>query len=211
LAALTTPNAADAVALPGLLSDAETADANAEPNEVATDLPVLVFDDATLAETPAASSVAQPAAPSSDEDVPLLLLPDPGTADAAPTLATPEKTASPAIPKVAFKNDLTPTSPRGRVAAPIVPNAKKPTPAKSAKTTGPATPIKSANTKKQEKSTLPQQPQAVPNAQTPAPVWRAVEPKPAQAKVAPPIAETARAETEKSGKGGATFRKPEIH
>ena len=70
-----------------------------------------------------------------------------------------------------------------RVVAPVVPNAKKATSA---------------------------QPTQTPNKQptpTPVPVWRAVEPKATQAKVAPPIAETARVATEK----GATFRKPEIH
>ncbi|MBQ2791308.1 MAG: hypothetical protein IJE97_16855 [Thermoguttaceae bacterium] len=119
------------------------------------------------------------------------MLPDAETANAVPTVAPPKKAApQPAAPKVALKTDLTPPKARGRVVAPIVPSAKKSTPAQPSPTPVAPTPIA--------------KPSPTP---TPAPVWRAVEPKPAPAKVAPPIAETARVEAEK----GATFRKPEIH
>ena len=57
-----------------------------------------------------------------------------------------------------------------------------------------------------DKSTRPTQTPSAKPAPTPAPVWRAVEPKSVQTQVAPPIAETARVESEK----GATFRKPII-
>ena len=180
LAAFPTANAADAVALPSLPA---VDDANAESDD-ASALPVLVFDDAAVG--------AAPSVPTTDEtatldDVPLLLLPDVEAANAEPTVEAPKKTASkPAVKepsKVALKNDLPTPKTRGRVVAPVVPNAKKATSA---------------------------QPTQTPNKQptpTPVPVWRAVEPKATQAKVAPPIAETARVATEK----GATFRKPEIH
>ena len=175
LAALPTTNADDAIALPSLPAvSADEAD-----NDAA--LPVLVFDDAAQAAAQTASSV-----PTSDEtatldDIPLLLLPDVEASNAEPTVESPKKTASKTTAKVALKNDLPPSKTRGRVVAPIVPNAKKAPVAKPTPT-----------------------PQPSP---APAPVWRAVQSKPAPTQVAPPIAETARAATEK----GATFRKPEIH
>ncbi|MBQ7111738.1 MAG: hypothetical protein IJO06_11035 [Thermoguttaceae bacterium] len=195
LVAFPTPNAADAVALPSFPS-ADVVPSNArkaQSNDVASTLPVLVFDAAVADSSPAVSSV-----PTSDEtetldDVPLLLLPDLETSDASQTLEPAEKDAKRSEAKVALKNDLTVPKKRERVVAPIVPNAKK---------TSPARPTPSSQT-----PPPPAKPASPTVAQTPAPVWRAVEPKPAQTQVAPPVAETARAATEKS----ATFRKPEIY
>ena len=187
LAAFPAASAADAVALPSLPAASNDAATN-ESNDAASTLPVLVFADASNADAPNAPTAEET---TTLDDVPLLLLPDAETANAVPTVAPPKKAApQPAAPKVALKTDLTPPKARGRVVAPIVPSAKKSTPAQPSPTPVAPTPIA--------------KPSPTP---TPAPVWRAVEPKPAPAKVAPPIAETARVETEK----GATFRKPEIH
>ncbi|MBR5243268.1 MAG: hypothetical protein IKW13_03460 [Thermoguttaceae bacterium] len=196
LAAFPAPNADDAVALPSLPALVAD-DASPESSESAS-LPILVFDDATEATPSTASNVSTANETATLEDVPLLLLPDVEMSDAQPTVETPKKTASRSTPKVALKSDLTPPlKTRGRAVAPIVPNAKKPSP--SVKTTPDAQP---------ETPSAKTTPDAQPTP-TEAPVWRAVEPKPArpQAQVAPPSAKTARVATEK----GATFRKPEIH
>ena len=191
LAAFPTTNAADAVALPGLPA-VSGADESVKSNDDASSLPVLVFDDATESAAPTVSTPNE----TTTDDVPLLLLPDFETSNATPASEAPRKTASKPASKVALKNELTPSKARGRVVAPIVPNAKK-TP-----TSKPAQPAKSAPTAQPGKPAKDASP-----APTPAPVWRAVAPKPAQAQVAPPIAETARVAPEK----GATFRKPELH
>ncbi|MBQ7030050.1 MAG: hypothetical protein IJN32_07375, partial [Thermoguttaceae bacterium] len=171
LVAFPTPNAADAVALPSFPS-ADVVPSNArkaQSNDVASTLPVLVFDAAVADSSPAVSSV-----PTSDEtetldDVPLLLLPDLETSDASQTLEPAEKDAKRSEAKVALKNDLTVPKKRERVVAPIVPNAKK---------TSPARPTPSSQT-----PPPPAKPASPTVAQTPAPVWRAVEPKPAQTQV----------------------------
>lgn len=187
LAALPTPNAADAIALPSLPAVSNDA-ANAAPNDAESGLPVLVFDAETDSAPPTASSVSTPSETTTLDDVPLLLLPDFETSNAVPEPESPKKTASQPSAKVALKTDLPTSKARGRGAlvVPVVPNAKKPASIQ---------PIQ------------PVQPTRATSAPTPAPVWRAVEPKSAQAQVAPPIAETARVAPEK----GATFRKPEIH
>ena len=181
LAALSTENAADAIALPGASSAESTADASS--------LPVLVFNDAPEAETSTVSDASTPNETATLDDVPLLLLPEFEPSNAAPE--SPKKTAAKPSAKVALKNDLTPLKARGRVVAPIVPKTKK-------------TPVAQPSKPEAKTATPVAQP-----APTPAPVWRAVDPKPAktQAQAAPPIAETARVATEK----GATFRKPELH
>ncbi|MBP3530255.1 MAG: hypothetical protein J6K25_03615 [Thermoguttaceae bacterium] len=181
LAALSTENAADAIALPGA--------ASAESNADASSLPVLVFDDAPEAETPTVSDASTPNETATLDDVPLLLLPEFEPSNAAPE--SPKKTAAQPSAKVALKNDLTPLKARGRVVAPIVPKTKK-------------TPVAQPSKPEAKTATPVAQP-----APAPAPVWRAVDAKPAktQAQAAPPIAETARVATEK----GATFRKPELH
>ncbi len=190
-----TSNAADAVALPGASFD-PAAGASDESGDVASSLPVLVFDDATESAAPTVS----PSDETTPDDVPLLWLPDFETSNAVPVPETPKKVASQPsskpTSKVALKNDLTLPKARGRVVAPLVPNAKKTPsgrPSQPAASASPAQPV--------------QPPKSASPAPTPAPVWRAVKSKPAQAQVAPPIAETARVATEK----GATFRKPEIH
>ncbi len=183
LVALPTPDAADAIALPSL-----PAASNNETDAAESALPVLVFDAETNSASPTAPSVSTPNETTQIDDVPLLLLPDFETSNAVPQSESPKKTASQPSAKVALKNDLPPSKTRGRAVpvapvapvVPVVPNAKKPS------------------------SPQPAQPTSAPAS---APVWRAVEPKPAQAQVAPPIAETARVAPEK----GATFRKPEIH
>ncbi|MBQ1277120.1 MAG: hypothetical protein IIY07_00580, partial [Thermoguttaceae bacterium] len=170
------------------LPSANAADAVALPGAVAVSdetanaddasaLPVLVFDEAT--------ETAPPNETTALDDVPLLLLPDAETSNATSTVEAPQKNAPQPSAKVALKNDFATSKTRGRVVAPIVPKAKKTPAAQSAKPT--------AKTQ-------------TPAAQS-APVWRAVEAPSPKAQVAPPIAETARAATEK----GATFRKPEVH
>ncbi len=183
------PNAADAVALPGFTSApaSNVADVNADEVDDSESLPVLVFDaallDATTAETADATQT--------NDEAPLLLLPNAATSEVPATPAKSAKTASATPPKLAFKNNLTPNQ-RGRVVAPLVPNAPK---------TSRSTPEPISKPTSVEKS--------------PAPVWRAVVPAPASAasqsaarSAAPPIAETARAVPDK---GGATFRQPNVH
>lgn len=204
LAALPTPDAADAIALPSLPAVAAVADdvANAEPNADDSALPVLVFDAETNSAPPTAPSVSTPDETTSLDDVPLLLLPDFETSNAVPEPESPKKTASRPSAKVALKSDLPSSKTRGRGApvapvVPVAPNAKKPS---SSQPSQPTQPTQSAQ------PTQPVQATQTPSAPTPAPVWRAVESKPAQTQVAPPIAETARVAPEK----GATFRKPVI-
>lgn len=192
LAAFPAKNAANAVALPGPpVAAVPQNDANAESSDLASSLPVLVFDDATTSETSTVSSLPSSNETPTVDDVPLLLLPGAETTDATPTPESPRKTASQPSAKIALKDDLTSKKPRARVVAPIVPKAKK---------TPSVQPVPT------EKSARPTQAPSAKPAPTPAPVWRAVEPKSAQTQVAPPIAETARVESEK----GATFRKPII-
>lgn len=179
------PNAADAVALPGFTT---ASDANADEVDGSDSLPVLVFDDALLDASDAETETAD--ATQTNEEAPLLLLPSDVPSKLPATPAQSAKTASAAPSKLAFKNDLTPKQ-RGRVVAPLVPNApqtSRPTPEPTSKPTS------------VEKS--------------PAPVWRAVVPAPASAaspnavRSAPPVAETARVAPDK---GGATFRQPNVH
>ena len=177
--------AADAVALPGFSS------ANVSSDAVSDDeLPVLVFD----SETVNASANATTDAKDVDEETPLLALPAVATPNAVSEVAPPKKNASRPSSKVALKSDLTSSQPR-RFVAPLVPNAAQPNV------------VPSIKTPKATRSTV--EPTPKPSVEKPsAPIWRAVAPKSAQNKVAPPIVETARVESEKSG---ATFRKPEIH
>lgn len=201
LAAFPTRDAADAVALPGASAVAQIDNANDANNESSVGdsaLPILVFDEATEA-APQTVSNAPAATETALDDVPLLLLPDVETSNAAPTDATPKSAAPQPSAKVALKNDLTPAQTRGRVGAPILPKTKK-TPA--VQPTKPATKAPTSSVRSPKPTEKTQAPAA-----QPAPVWRAVDAKPAKAQVAPPIAETARVATEK----GATFRKPEIH
>lgn len=179
-------NAADAVALPGFSSATVSSDANATADDadVSDALPVLVFDDAPRDDPQTETADAT----QTNEEAPLLLLPLDVPSELPATSAKPAKTAFKAPPKLALKNDLTP-NPRGRVVAPLVPNAPKtPRPAPESASKPPV-----------EKST--------------APVWRAVVPTPdsnapqAAARSAPPVVETARVVPDK---GGATFRQPNI-
>ncbi|MBQ7814672.1 MAG: hypothetical protein IJ387_09310 [Thermoguttaceae bacterium] len=180
-------NAADAVALPGISSATVSSDddATADDAEVSDALPVLVFDDAALAAPESETADAPPA----NEEAPLLLLPPDVPSELPAPSAQSAKTASKTPPKLAFKNALAP-NPRGRVVAPLVPNAPK-TPRPTTEPTSKPTSV--------EKSS--------------APVWRAVVPTPdsnapqAAARSAPPVVETARVVPDK---GGATFRQPNI-
>ena len=189
-------DAASTVAKPAPLvafPTANAADAIALPGlttAAATDdspeLPTLVFDEATNETSPNETSAG--------DDLPLLFLPGDDATDATQSSAPPTKVAPQPVPQVALNPGLTTPKARGRVGAPIVPNPKK------AK--------KPANAQPTQPSPTP--PKSAPTVDAPQPVWRAVEPKPAQTtpQVAPPSAKTARAATDK---GGATFRKPEIH
>lgn len=182
-------NAADAVALPAFssapASKVADVDANADSSDGSETLPVLVFDETVFNATESETTNAT----ATNEETPLLLLPSDVPTELPATPEKPAKTASKTPPKVALKNDLTSRT-RGRVVAPIVPNAAK---------TPPAAPQPTPSKPAVEKPS--------------APVWRAVVPTPGSAapeaaRVAPPVAETARVVPDK---GGATFRRPNVH